>query len=266
MTKSDEDRFGKKTENPAFGNIQISRCSGHAALYDSPLRHQHFIALRIETASYRRDLHRRWHHGDAQIVEVYMSAAQFAEAITNMNTSGVPCTLVDYRDPATGERLRPKLNEPDGDGRSTHEKEIEESCKGLVDKAQAAIDQLEEALAGKTVKKGDLKELRGTLAKLRMEVSSNMPFIQQSFHEATEREVQRAKTEIVALADQVVHTRGLEALGVKTGAQLVGADNAHLLPQPEPRDDQWRCPECKYINTIDDPDSCAECGYGERDK
>ena len=223
MTKYDDE----KHTHPAFGNIQINRVQGHASLYDSPLHHGHFIALTISTASYRRDLYRRWHMPDEMVCEVYLSASQFAEAITNMNTIGIPCTLRHYRD-NEGKFLSVQLDAPDHD-KQTHEQDVKDKVAGLVVKARAAKDQLEAALDGKTVKKGDLKELQETLYKLHQDLESNLPFVQRTFYEAMEKVEQQAKTEIVALADHVVYSRGLQSLGIKDGAALLGAQPKGLL-------------------------------------
>ena len=237
----------KTSHHPAYGNLQISRCQGHVALYDSPLRHNHFVALRIDTASFDRNLNQRWHRGERRVVEVYLSAAQWAEAITSMGTSGVPCTLHHYRDPETGEVMRPRLAEPDSQ-RGTFEEEIEEACAGLVTKVNAAQKQLDEALSGKTVRKGDLVDLKETLAKLSMVVSSSLPFIQTQFFRATEKVTQQAKAEVVAVADQVVHSHGLAALGVKTGEQLLGgAANVRRLGVGQVRPDEFTDEEVDAI-------------------
>jgi hypothetical protein len=68
--------------HPAFGNIQINRVQGHAALYDSPLRHQNFISIRIQTAESQRSRACSWHLPRKEIVEVLLSETQFAQAIT----------------------------------------------------------------------------------------------------------------------------------------------------------------------------------------
>jgi len=217
----------KKVCHPSFGNIQINRVSGHTNLYDSPLHHGHFISLRISTASYQRDLYRRWHMPEEMIVEVYMSASQFAEAITNMNTTGVPCTVRRYRD-KTGKFVESSLDSPDND-KDTHEQEIKNAVASLAVRARKAQEQLDEALQGKTVRKGDLEALKGTLYKLEQDLRENLPFVQRSFYEAMEKVEQRVKTEIVALADHVVHSRGLAALGIESGAQLMGAQPTGLL-------------------------------------
>jgi len=84
-----------KEGEPYMGTVQISRVSGHVALFDSEAKHQHFIALRINHADRRRSLSQDWIHSKGQVVEVYMTEAQFAATLLgsvylpSATTSGV---------------------------------------------------------------------------------------------------------------------------------------------------------------------------------
>ena len=71
-----------RVTHPAFGMARFSRVSGDNRLYGSAVRHQHFISLCIMRGSYQHDLGRDWYHGGEELIEVFLSASQFAEMLT----------------------------------------------------------------------------------------------------------------------------------------------------------------------------------------
>lgn len=91
-----------RESHPAFGLINISRATvaggtpgeSGAVLFDSEMKHTEIIRLTVTQADRQRSLKKDWIHGvGPALIEVEMSMAQFAGAITSMNTSGVPCTV-----------------------------------------------------------------------------------------------------------------------------------------------------------------------------
>lgn len=234
----DHDDFDKEQRHPAYGNIAFFRTQGGAYLYDSPLHHNNFITMEITPASFQRGLSNRWHHSSTKpILRVAMSYTQFAEAISAMNTTGTPCTLLEYRD-EDGKMLQPRLDAPDSD-RTTHVEEVDKAVEATAGKVADIINKLDAILASKTVKKGDVKDLRGQLAQLHMHVDANLPHMQKSFYEAMAKVESRVKTEIVAVADHVVHTRGLQSLGIENGAQLMGVqEDMGLLEEAKAAEDE----------------------------
>jgi hypothetical protein len=199
-------------KHPAYGSIAIHRCqSNGSVLYDSPIPHHHYIAITIKEAEDMRGLHHNRHQPGTAIVEIEMSEAQFAQAITSMNTSGTPCTISRRWDMGTGkyalvERL--KLVRPD---RETFEAEVKEATEKVHSQVKDAKDALENIMQrGGTVRKGDLKELQSLLYHAEQDVEANLPFIQRSFYEAMAEVEAKVKTEIVATAEAVVRQRGME--------------------------------------------------------
>jgi hypothetical protein len=201
----------KVTKHPAYGSISIHRVQGSMVLYDSPIPHQHYITITIKHAENYRGLHQNRHHATGHILEVSMSEAQFAQAITSMNTPGTPCTLTRMWNRETDqyelvERL--KLVRPD---RETFESEVKEATAKVHTQVKSAKDKLAEIMQRTgPVRKGDLKELEGLLYHAEQDVRANLPFIQNSFYEAMEGVSAKIKTEIVATAEAVVRQRGLE--------------------------------------------------------
>lgn len=84
----------------SFGMLQISRVQGgrgSTRLFGSHLNyHEHTIQLRVLRAYRSFHLSTEWFSPEnaLPVVEIEMSAAQFAEAITSMNRgAGTPCTI-----------------------------------------------------------------------------------------------------------------------------------------------------------------------------
>ena len=77
--------------HPSYGMVQFSRVTGgNCRLFGSALEgHNHRIELRIFEAEMHidHDLHMERPYGKGQIIEVALSAAQFAELLTTMNSS-----------------------------------------------------------------------------------------------------------------------------------------------------------------------------------
>jgi hypothetical protein len=209
------------TKHPAFGMIQISRCSGRARLYDSPIDHLGYIAIRIMKAEMHRDLNRSWHFPKEEIVEVCMSETQFAQAITSMNTSGTPVTLSHYRDPKTGERVQTQLKWDDlPDNRQLFSEEVAKATAQLAKMMSDVQDALAKVLDTKSVPKKVKEEAIEVVSGIKRRVE-DLPFIQKQFVEAMDQAENVAKTEVVALANSLIQQKGLEALGVKR-VDLVG--------------------------------------------
>lgn len=82
--------------HPAFGMAHINRVSSTpgAVLFDSELRHQHYISLTVSRATRKRDLKRDWIHGGRDIIKIAMSEAQWAQLVTSTNSEGTPVTLI----------------------------------------------------------------------------------------------------------------------------------------------------------------------------
>ena len=65
-------------------------------LFGSAVKHRNVVALSISKASVKRNLSSDWFHSEEEIIEVFLSATQFADLLCKMNTSGTPATLHWY--------------------------------------------------------------------------------------------------------------------------------------------------------------------------
>jgi hypothetical protein len=198
----------------AWGLIGASRVSSSppgASLFDSDIRHQHYVVVRLRRASRRRDLGRDWKHGEEQIAEVAMSEAQWASFVSTMNVGeGVPCTIE-----TVGRERMPGVE---------HEPRLAESMDEVTRAGEAAMEKINEAFAAYREKKtaANLRSLESAIAN----APANMTFAAESLSEHAENVVQRARADVEAM---VVHKA--EQLGLDPG-ELGGAN---LLGSGEPR-------------------------------
>lgn len=207
MTDKDEQEF----THPSYGMVQLSRRQGSPRLFGSALEsHQSYVTLSVRKASLIRGPHGDRYYGSLRgdIIEVDLSAAQFAEMLTTMNVGmGVPCTisLVDM------ERVEPPPVIPTEaqSVRDGFRESLTAFAKGLPGKAK----KVREILAKKTINKEDKAEVAGVIDGVIRELTDNAPFIIDMFREATERIMTAAKSEADAWLTNVINQAGLKALG-----------------------------------------------------
>ena len=201
-------------EHPAWGLIGASRVTSTpgAVLFDSDVKHQHYVTVRLSTVSRRRDLHRDWLYPEREIVEVAMSEAQWASFVSSMNAGqGVPCTWL-HRD-------REQMPEMPFEPRLA---ESMDEVRGAADEAAA---QVAEAFAAYKAQKnvGNLRHLEAMIANM----PANITFAAKSLNEHAENVVQRARADIEAMVVAKAESLGIEPgdLGVSVGQLTAGNDD-----------------------------------------
>jgi hypothetical protein len=194
----------EEEEHPSFGMIVAHRVSASppgAALFDSDIRHQHYVTLSIHRASRKRDLHRDWIHQRNEIIEVELSEAQWASFLSSPNTSGVPCTIAYLH----GERIEPLPFAP----------RLEQSMKETKAAATAAFGEIVAALeAYEETPSTPAKAKREALATLRAAIKNAVPnvtFAGKSLTEHAENVVQKARSDIEAMVAQHAAQMGIAA-------------------------------------------------------
>ena len=200
------DEKGRET-HPAWGMIGISRVTSTpgAVLFDSDIKHQHSIVVRISEGERERDLKRDWLRPRKQLIEVQMSEAQWAAFVSSVGSgSGVPCTIRarenNYDVP--GLEFEPRLQHS------------MDEVRRAGDEALAEIRRAFEAVKEKP-NKGNLRHLEAMIEN----APSNMQFAAKSLSEHAEGVVQKARVDIESM--------------VLSKAEQLGIDPAELgeLPQ-----------------------------------
>ena len=197
-------------EHPSYGVLRIARTSGGSGeirLFGSPLA-THYGTIRL-TVSKGRWTHR--HHADynfgmgKEFIDIEMSAAQFADAITSLNLgSGTPCTI-RYVD---GERVP---DPPDHPSEAEHIRDrFEDSIDAFQKKARTYRQRIE-ALTDKLSAKAR-QEIKIALDVIEDQLGSNVPFVVKQFQQATTRITTAAKSEVDAFVTGVVRAAGLQSI------------------------------------------------------
>jgi hypothetical protein len=196
--------------HPSFGTMGFFRTqsSGRGPrLFQSHTDNSTFIHLVIKHAEVCHDLGRDWVHGNKTIVDVAISAAQFAELLTTMNIGeGIPCTITQLGGdsippPPAKETVAAKV-------RNAFRKEVQDAMEGLEDKRK----EIQEMLSKPSLNKADRELLSRKMNELVNLFSSHAPFMFDSFEEAVEKTVVGAKAEVDAFLTTAIHQAGLDHL------------------------------------------------------
>ena len=202
-----DDEFDR--EHASYGILHISRGTSTSALrlFGSPLAtHYASIRLTISKGKWIHGLHHDRYYGmNKDFIEVEMSAAQFADAITSLNMgSGTPCTI-KY---VGGERVP---EPPDHATEAEHIRDtFEDSIGKFAEKAHTyrkRIDELTSKLSSKA-----REEIRIALDVMEQQLTSNVPFVVKQFQEATTRVTTAAKAEVDAFVTGVIRSAGLQSI------------------------------------------------------
>ena len=217
------DHKAKDRTHPSYGMIRFSRqMSSHARrLFGSALKtHYATISMTVSRGVWQHDLHEDRYYAADELIEVTLSAAQFAEAITSMNMgSGTPCTI---------ERVNQEFVE-DPPAIETEVERIKsafgEDLQNMVSKMREYRKEVE-TLSAKLPEKAR-ERMRIALDVMVQQLASNVPFIMEQFNEASDRVVTAAKHDIEAFAMHAIHTAGLDAIAAdreQKQLQLVDGD------------------------------------------
>lgn len=207
--------------HPSFTLLGASRVSvgpGGSSLFDSDIKHNHTVLVRLKTAVRKRDLNHDWIHGDKQLFEVEMSEAQWASFVSSMNTGdGVPCTM----------RYQGYERVPD----LPHEPRLAVSMQETRTAADRAFGRIQDAMAAYEAldPKSPAKEKREAMGRLKAEIrnaSANVDFASKTLAEHTENVVTKARADIEAHVVAKVRQLGIdteELMNVQTLA--IGGDS-----------------------------------------
>jgi hypothetical protein len=204
--------------HPAWGMITAHRVSSTpgAVLFDSDIRHGHYVTVKISTGSRQRDLNRDWVRSGQQLIEVAMSEAQWASFVSSMNTSGVPCTLLQRESDWDIPNMpyEPRLQESMD--------EVKDAATGLVEKIResfAKVDEAFEANAGKKALREAIRDLYFAIEN----APANMTYAASSLNEHAENVVQKARADIEAMVISKAQQLGLEPGDITGIGELMAA-------------------------------------------
>ncbi len=194
----------------SWGLLQISRCQGQMKpLFASSIRHQNTIRLRIVRAARTRNLNQEWYRDKEHLIEVEMSAVQWAEAITHMNCGiGTPCTLLRIQREAMTDC-------PDDDQRTKIQDEFAGNMREVSSRFVEAQKRIQELLSKKgALTVAEKEEITKSIHQVRRMIDDVVPFVHSQFNEAIDKTVTQAKGEIESFYTHAVMNAGMAALGI----------------------------------------------------
>ena len=217
-TVTESDTFGRSEQrlnHPAFGQISVSRVSGHAVLYGSDFTHQSSVRITISESELCRHLNNDWPFAKREIIEIEMSEAQWAAFVSSFGLgSGVQCTI-RHRDG----KMVPGF--PLRDEASEFSKEMSDQSKD----ALAALQRAAEKVAAAKMSKKDAEAILGSIRKAAQEIGVNADFVMECFDRHMEQRVQKARTEIDAYFQNVIRHAGIAALSGEKNPMLGNDDD-----------------------------------------
>lgn len=136
-------------------------------------------------------------------VEVEMSNIQFADLITNMNTMGVPVTLVKK----DGERIEPV---PFEDKRELTQSRLYEATNKVAERIDHLTEQTQELLnRQKPLTKAEKQAVLNEIGSLKKIINDHIPYIGQLFAEEMDKVAQEARNEFTAYVHGVMQQAGV---------------------------------------------------------
>lgn len=178
-------------------------------LFGSSIKHSNTIRIRVYKAEVERYLHQEWFFAASHIpiVEVELSAAQFAQMITTPNVGdGVPCTITyvggkDVKDP------------PYYGVNELFNEELKQDIGHILIESRKLAASIEDILEKKgPIKVSEKQELLSAIEMLTQHLESNMPFLHKQYARAMNKTVSAAKAEIEEFYTQAVMKVGKAAL------------------------------------------------------
>lgn len=214
-----------KEEHESYGLVGFYRRSGGSEnLFGSSIRHGTTIALQIKTASRIRNLSNYWVHGEKDLIELVLSANQFANLLTSMNCGdGIPCTL-KY---VMGKRM---ADPPAVEQRELFEQEFKRDVDKVTKSARVALSEITKMFETKTsIGKADRAEILGKIQTIVNLLTDSIPFVQSQFNEAMDKTVSEARSEVDSFIETKIHSLGIEALNSEVQAALTATKQSPAL-------------------------------------
>lgn len=195
--------------HPSWVSVRFNKASWSspgAQLVGSDIRHQRVVTLQVHRMSRTRDLHHTWWSEEEPLLEVHLSEAQFAAAITSFGDgSARPATLSFLQ----GDGLVPQCaDHRPGEIQQTIA-ETRAAATEASEKARAALAEVERLLdegAGKKALREAVSYARSTVDNL----PANLAFASKSLAETVEKVVSKATYDIEAIVEGKARAVGLE--------------------------------------------------------
>lgn len=205
-----------KMNHESYGSIILTKPlnSHEKTLFGSSIKHSDIITLRICQAEYERQLSYDAYYPKKELIEVEMSASQFAELITSIGKGeGTPCTIKRVN----GKTMQPCPFTPKG---QIHHDEFVEHQQDIKEKLSDFSKNLQALLEKKTLNKSDKERILRSLQNLSADITVNSAYQVTMFEEQMAKTVHEAKLEIESII-----THHPETIASISSARLLSDNN-----------------------------------------
>lgn len=184
------------TTHESYGIIQFfkGQCSKRT-LFGSSIKHNDIISCKISNGELQRYLNKDWIHPTSTVLEFEMSQTQFAEMLTNMNSSGAPIT---FKLKPIGELKRCE-DPPFESVFMKHSDEFDTHLKTVSKKTENLIKELTKTLSESKIRKSDKEMLISLAENILMEINANSSYQLKAFHEQIDKTMTECKNELDAI-------------------------------------------------------------------
>jgi hypothetical protein len=201
-----------REQAPHMAMVSLHRITGQKNLFGVDWPQGHFIRLEVHEGSVERDLSTDWYHEGRIVLSLDMSEVQFARLITSLNVGGgVPATFA-YRPDPEAKLLAVEAPVAAKSKTDTFKGEVARTAVKASAALKEAIVAADNAMAGKTVTKGQLLGVLELMRTAAREMEANLPFVVDMAKEAISDAADRGKAEVEAFAGHVSLVVGGAAL------------------------------------------------------
>jgi hypothetical protein len=199
-------------EHPAYGMVTITHPQGgDMEMFGSDTTHNQRVCLRISQGyqDVTSGIPTYYEKSRQRIVEVEMTAYQWASLVACHSGQGVPVTLrhVKGEDPIpriVGQKTTSELSAVD----------IKKDLQKMLKEYEDGLSDLESMITSGKVSKAGLKTAYSKLTELHRKLPETTDFAVRMFQENTEVIKAQAQAEFEASVNRVILNKGMEGLGI----------------------------------------------------
>lgn len=196
-----------KSTHPSYGVMSFSRIQGGGnPFYGSELTPDNYIQMTIHTSEQESSLTGDNYYEGKRLVQVRMTANQYAEMITSMNSTGIPVTI-EILPEGRVETLTTQPNKL-----KFIQSEFKQRMTEYGERVNEYGKRITTITSKKVLSKADAKEIDSSMRMMTQEINSNIPFFLECFQEMMDKVVVEAKTTIEAAISQKIQAVGLQEL------------------------------------------------------
>lgn len=182
--------------------------SSGSELFGSDVSHHNVMNLTIKQGQCARSLGHDWYMGNELLIEVTLSANQFADLLTNANVGdGVPCTI-RYRKDKGAVKYKPQMPKIE-----TIYAEANEYAENALSGIDESIEKIKALLASGKMPKQAGQDILNLISSAKSNlVGGGKDYFKKCAQEDVDRMLVEAKREVQSYVDHKIYSTGMQAL------------------------------------------------------